>query len=186
MEIEIIKFLQSGANEFWDVFFIVITYMASFFAFLFVTIIFFLMFNKKYTLFMAISFVVCWGINELMKLIFARPRPFNISTEIVKKVNASNYSMPSGHSFAVVFLVGWILYYIFTHTNNKYKKIFSTILGIIIIILVGISRMYLGVHYLSDVIVGFTYGLLCVITTIVLFKKFSSKNKYKGIKKHGN
>lgn len=182
MEIEIIKALQSTSSPFLDGFFRAVTYLGSVFAVLFVILLMFLICNKKYTIFMAICFGVSWGINEIAKLIIKRPRPFTVSTEIIQMVNANNFSMPSGHSFTVAFLACMVLYYIFTHCKNKSVKIITTIGVISAALLVGLSRMYLGVHYLSDVLVGFTFGALSAIMSVILFNFLIKKQK----EKYGN
>lgn len=179
MEIEIVKSVQSIANNFFDVFFRVVTYAGSFFAFLFVVLLFLLFCDKRYTIFMAISFVVFWGMSEIAKLIIARPRPFAVSTDIIQKVSASNFSMPSGHSFAVTFLIGMIVYYLFKNAKSKSVKIISVTVLPILGLLVGLSRIYLGVHFLTDVLAGFTYGIVCAILSIILYKKIISKSNKK-------
>ena len=93
-------------------------------------------------------------INNLIKVIIRRPRPSNML------VSENGYSFPSGHSMASMVLYGYLIYLIYKYINNRWLKIiFITILSLVIL-LIGVSRIYLGVHYASDVICGFIIGFI--------------------------
>jgi undecaprenyl-diphosphatase len=102
--------------------------------------------TKKILLFNAILVV---ALNQLIKLIIARPRPENINL-----IEENGFSFPSGHSMFSLAFYGLLIYYIY---NSNFRKGVKTILIIILsllIIFIPITRIYLGVHYASDVIAG--------------------------------
>lgn len=103
-----------------------------------------------------------------MKYLFKRSRP----GESLWLVKESGYSFPSGHSMIVIFFYGTIIY-LMNKYNFKFKKIFTAIFGTLII-MVPISRIYLGVHYFSDVIGG-----LLLASSLLLFLSIFYDKKIK-------
>lgn len=99
-------------------------------------------------------------INETLKQTMQRPRP-----TVMHLTNAGGYSMPSGHSLTAVVFYGLILMFFASQIKDKKYRYLSYVLLITLISLIGFSRIYLRVHYVSDVIAGFSLGL--VILTIV-------------------
>lgn len=103
-------------------------------------------------------------LNQILKRIVQRPRP----TEY-RLIEENGYSFPSGHSMVSTAFYGFFIYLIFKYVKNKYiKSILITVLSLLII-LIGMSRIYLGVHYTSDVIAGFVISIsyLVIFTSIV-------------------
>ncbi len=98
--------------------------------------------------------LLIWLTNELLKLIFHRARP-----EFLKLTYANNFSFPSGHSMISIAFYGLLLY-IYNKKNlyDGWQKVMVSALISFIILFIGISRIYLGVHYASDVIAGFVGG----------------------------
>ncbi len=99
-------------------------------------------------------------INETLKQTFVRPRPI-----VMHLTHAGGYSMPSGHAMAAMVFYGLILIFFATSVKDKKYRYLSYVLLILLIGLIGFSRVYLRVHYVSDVLAGFALGL--VILTIV-------------------
>ena len=95
-------------------------------------------------------------VNNLIKVIVARERP-----EINPLVIETTYSFPSGHSMISILFFGTLLY-ILNRDNYKYKRVFNIIIPIYILS-VGISRIYLGVHYFSDCITGYLIALIILL-----------------------
>ena len=106
-------------------------------------------------------------INYLLKEMIQRPRP---PIEL-KMVEESSFSFPSGHAMASVAFYGLFIYYIYKYVKNKtIKNIVCTILSVLIF-LVGVSRIYLGVHYASDVLAGYLFSIVYLIIYIMFVLK---------------
>jgi undecaprenyl-diphosphatase len=124
--------------------------------------------HRKAALYLFFSTGIGVGISTLLKIIVARPRP---STELVNVfVRHNDFSFPSTHTtiFAIVF--GFLFYYLTIHNkNNPYNKLIRLLLSILIIS-VGISRIYLGAHWLSDVVGGYLLGFTVLIISLKQFK----------------
>jgi membrane-associated phospholipid phosphatase len=81
----------------------------------------------------------------------------------------TGFSFPSGHATAAMALYGFLLYTIWKHDKHFLKKPFVILLSALIV-LVGVSRLYLGVHYLTDVLVGYAIGLIWLFIGVKLHK----------------
>ena len=128
--------------------------------------LFFIFKNKKYGLLSLVNLIVVVIVNQTLKLIFSRPRPFEWML-----INETGFSFPSGHAMASMGFYGMLIYLIWqTGLSKKAKKIWTALLSLLIL-LVGISRIYLGVHYASDIIAGFTLSLsyLIIATSLVSY-----------------
>lgn len=97
------------------------------------------------------------------KLIFQRPRPIGLGVYL-----EPSFSFPSGHATIAMTLYGFIIYFVWRTEKYWRKKLNALFLGGGIIIVVSFSRLYLGVHYLSDVIGGLLLGILWLIIGISL------------------
>lgn len=108
-----------------------------------------------------IVILVSFAISYLLKEIIDRPRP-----EGTRLISVITKSFPSGHAFSAATFYPLLIYFLF-----KYRFRFRILLSfvcILIILLMGISRVYLGVHYTSDVLAGYCAGLFLVGVTIIL------------------
>ncbi len=98
----------------------------------------------------------------LIKIFINRARPgANIAYYIEK-----SKSFPSGHSAVAIAFFGFATYYLIHHITGKNKKSLVIFCGTLLIMLVGFSRLYLGVHFLSDVLGGFLIGGLWLVAGI--------------------
>ena len=120
----------------------------------------------------------------IIKNIIDRPRP----PLVTSLVNETTYSFPSGHTFVAIAFYGLLVYFIIQSEKSKFLKIISFIIGFILIILVGLSRIYLGAHWPSDVLASFVSGaawLSILITWLKIKNKFiplpKPKNQFKKI-----
>lgn len=123
--------------------------------------------NKKIGVSIISNLAIITVLNQLLKRIVQRPRP----TEF-RIVEESGYSFPSGHSMVSMAFYGYLIYLIYKHVKNKYLKWISIILLSILICSIGISRIYLGVHYTSDVLGGFFISISYLIIYISAVNKF--------------
>lgn len=137
--------------------------------------------HKKDAIMFGFIFLSGVGLNLLLKEIFQRPRPDE------PLIIESLYSFPSGHSMNSFVFYAALTYFVFLHMKNKKVGMLLSLLAGLLVFLIGISRVYLGVHYPSDVIAGFLAGLcwfflvLLVEKTLFffrLFKKYEIEKKY--------
>jgi undecaprenyl-diphosphatase len=99
---------------------------------------------------------------DLLKKFFHRERPLNIAYYTTE----ASFSFPSGHATSAMALMGVLCYFCLINIKNKRARIMLFCLGIIYILLIGLSRIYLGVHFLTDVAAGFILGFLWVLLAI--------------------
>ena len=123
--------------------------------------------NKKIGISILSNLAIVTVLNQLIKRILQRPRP----TEY-RIIEETGYSFPSGHSMISMAFYGYFIYLIYKYVKNKYVKWISIILLSLLICLIGISRIYLGVHYTSDVLGGFLISISYLIIYISAANKF--------------
>ena len=154
---------NSWKCRFLDIIMPVMTYLGSFpFMFIFCTAAFLLSSTMLHTMAIKamISITISTGIGKILKISVTRLRPFiKIPNLNIKKIGIDKYSFPSGHTTGAFSLAVIIALYF-------------PMFGFITIPLaccVGISRMYIGVHYPTDVIVGIFIGTTCSLLTYKFF-----------------
>ena len=118
--------------------------------------------NKKIGICMIINLITITLLQYILKFLIGRPRPVGINL-----IEEKNFSFPSGHSLTAMAFYGFIIYLIY-NSKLKYKNIYILLLGLLIL-LIGLSRVYLGVHYITDVIGGFSFSMfyLIIYTNII-------------------
>ena len=131
--------------------------------------------NKRLGEYLLFSLYTAMSVNGLMKDLICRPRPFlneefsDLRYVKVKGVLvdtehlSSSWSFPSGHSQTAGSIYGSLM-------NGR--RAWAKIAGIVVILLVMVSRVYLGVHYPTDTIVGAVLGLLCAWVCGLLYRRF--------------
>lgn len=128
--------------------------------------------RKKYGIPVIITLVVSYIINFILKNIFSRPRP-----NILRLVNETSYSFPSGHSMINTAIYTTLILIILKNYDKKVKNIVICILFVLLFVLIGISRIYLGVHYLGDVVAGWILGVLVGYVVYIIMNKIERKNR---------
>jgi membrane-associated phospholipid phosphatase len=101
-----------------------------------------------------------------LKVFFNRARPDNPVFEA-----AMGFSFPSGHAMSAVTFYGILIYIVWGHVENKIIRWILTILLLAFIFLIGFSRVYLRVHYASDVLAGFSMGLIWLVLSLWIMNK---------------
>lgn len=146
----------------------VITNLGGAIGILTITVAIFICFkNKKYGYYTVLNLAIVVVMNQVLKFIVQRPRP----TEF-RIIQEGGYSFPSGHSMASMAFYGFLIYLIYHKVENTYLRWgLCTILSLLILT-IGISRIYLGVHYASDVFAGFCLS----ISYLILYTKIIGKN----------
>ncbi len=163
----IYNFIFSLRNNFFDYFFKTITMCANTLTVIIIVIILLLIIKDKYRFILGIDVITTVLSNQALKHIFMRPRPDHL-----RLIKEGGYSYPSGHSMISVALYGFLIYYVYHKVQNKKLKVFLISLLTLLIILIGMSRIYVGVHYPSDVLGGYTLSLLILILVILGVDKY--------------
>ncbi len=130
-------------------------------------ILFILIKNKKIGFSIISNLVIVTILNQLLKNILQRPRPNEF-----RIIEETGYSFPSGHSMVSMAFYGYLIYLIYRYVKNNYLKWTLIVLLSILICTIGISRIYLGVHYTSDVLGGFLISISYLVIYISAVNKF--------------
>ena len=172
MDLDILLWIQQFlVNDFLSPFMVFYTHLGEV-GILWLVIIFGLLVNRKTRvlgILCAISLITEFVINDLiLKNIIARNRPFiDYPFDLLIKI-PSSYSMPSGHS-ASSFAVAMVF---------AFRKEKGSLLMILLASLMAFSRLYLFVHYPSDVIVGIALGTLVAFGVVTLQRKYTFLKEY--------
>ncbi|MDP2137414.1 MAG: phosphatase PAP2 family protein [Candidatus Didemnitutus sp.] len=113
-------------------------------------------------------------LNAALKHLFQRPRPLFDHPLIP----ASGYSFPSGHMMGAVLFYGFMAVAVVTQVNPWRWRALAPLLAFLLVILIGLSRIYLGAHYLSDVLAAAAAGLTWLafsITGVEAFRRYRAR-----------
>ena len=102
-------------------------------------------------------------INQLFKNTICRSRP-----DELRLISQGGYSFPSGHTMITICFYGFLFYYVYKYVKNKYIKTTLLILLSINIISIPLSRIYVGVHYFTDVLGGLLLGS-CILIVVIKY-----------------
>ena len=166
IEINILKTFRGLSNNFLDNLFRVVSFLGEQYFVIAVIFIIFFFFDKKIGYHVMYSVLLGLCLNNSIKGLIKRPRPWVVDSTYepasIAKPTATGYSFPSGHTQNITTLL--------TSVSLEFKKKIIIISSIIIICLVGFSRILLGVHYPTDVLVGLLTGLLTAFSGYLITK----------------
>lgn len=132
----------------------------------------FLLIRKKLAIFCLINIILNNLLNNGLKFLMMRIRP-----NILRLIEIGGYSFPSGHAMISMAFYGLLIYFVYRLKYFKNIKILLYCVFVLIILLVGISRIYLGVHYASDVIGGYLASLAYLFVLISTIEKYDLLNQ---------
>lgn len=112
-------------------------------------------YDKTLGLRLLILISVCAAFNVILKLLFHAPRPYWISPEVKAFASEPSFGMPSAAAQVSLSFLGYI--------GIWFKKTWVWIICIVLILLVAIARMYLGVHFLADILTGWFFALIVLL-----------------------
>lgn len=165
MDYEIVRLIQSIRNPFFDWFFYIVTQLGDQYVFILVAVILYWTVDKKFAHKFVFAFIISAAVNSSLKEMFKRVRPFYLSgIESEAHWQTDGYSFPSGHAQAA-----GVLGYTGLAAYKRYGFKFLRYISLFIMIFVPISRIYLGQHYLTDVLVGLllAYGIAALMFKLV-------------------
>lgn len=116
---------------------------------------------------------VILGANILfvtLKQLFHRARP-----DLHRLAEASNYSFPSGHATMAFALYGVLTFLLWRHISTRFGRTILIILSVFMILAIGISRIYLGVHYPSDIIAGYFISAFWLTFAIGFYQRYKER-----------
>ena len=167
-ELDVLLFLQNIRTDLLNVIFEGITMLGEEVLMVLLIAVLYFCIDKKFAQKLFFATITSLGVNGIIKNLVRFPRPFATGKIIcVREDTATGYSFPSGHTQTFATMS--------TTIANKLKKPLITFLVGILIVLVAVSRMYLGAHYPSDVVVGAMLGVVLALIGSKLFDKFQNK-----------
>ena len=169
----IINFIEQMRMPFLTLFFKSITYLGEWAVVLpialLVSAILILKRKKKQDAILAFISLGGLSVAFLLKNIVHRARP------LAGLINETSFSFPSAHAVISVVFYGFIIYLLLPKIKNKKLKALKIFIASLLVLLIGFSRLYLGVHYLSDVLVGYIIGAIWLLLGIYGIKLINRK-----------
>lgn len=121
-------------------------------------------------------------LNRIIKLIAERPRP----DEMYHLIEEGGFSFASGHAITSMFVYGMLIYLVRTNVRNRTIANVLTVVLLIPAFCIGISRIYLGVHYPTDVLAGWCLGIATIVAAVEITEKVESRKKKGAINSSGD
>jgi membrane-associated phospholipid phosphatase len=149
--VELIQWLEAYRTPALTLFVLIVTDVGSTVGYLLMLPVIWWGFSWKVGARIFVALVLSVYINSLVKEVFALPRPFHYSPDLVNLRTPDDFSFPSGHAQQAALFWGLLALH--------FRKRWFTALAVLMILLIGFSRVYLGVHFPSDVVVGWTLGV---------------------------
>lgn len=160
--VELIQWLEAYRTPVLTGFFLVVTDIGSTVGYLLMLPIIWWGFSWKLGARIFVALVLSVYINSLIKDVVALPRPFVYADDVVSLRTPEEFSFPSGHAQQAALFWGLVALHL--------RKRWFTALAAVIVLLIGFSRVYLGVHFPSDVVVGWALGAALALAYARWFK----------------
>ncbi|MCQ4637473.1 phosphatase PAP2 family protein [Anaerovorax odorimutans] len=125
----------------------------------------------RYGIPVSVGAITVTALNKIIKVIFQRPRP-DVSLHLIEQ---GGYSFTSGHSITSMVVFGMLIYLVRRYVKDKKKANLLTVLLAIPWIFIGLSRIYMGVHFPTDVLGGWCLGLAILMILIFMEEKYTKK-----------
>ena len=169
---EVYDIIISIRSSFFDTYFTGITRFGNTVMVVLIVSMFILATRNKYGIFLAISAIDSLLLNTIVKLIIQRPRPQGL-----RLISQGGYSFPSGHAMTITSFGLLLIFFLWQSKLSKSKKILGSLFLGLLILLVCLSRVYLGVHYASDILAGFLLGSAFSLFCFLFLLLFSGVRK---------
>ncbi|WP_264230077.1 phosphatase PAP2 family protein [Acholeplasma laidlawii] len=156
-ELDIIRFIQGIRNPFLDTLMELLTELGDQLVFIAIALVIYWFFNKRVAFKLVFVFISSAIVNELLKGIIARNRPYVEDPSLGVGTLTHGYSFPSGHAQNTG-VITTVLYQNYSKKSNWLKWVLLAAL-----IIVPFTRMYLGQHYLTDVLAGLALGIVIAL-----------------------
>jgi len=171
-----VEFLADHRNIYLTHFLHAISYSGTAYFYFFFTMLVYVAWDKRLAVRIAVLLLLTMAFNDLLKIFIKNPRPFIADGTYKKKwavppfeakALALEYSTPSGHAMGSAAFCT----YLFALIRNRFIR-----LGLVVlVVLIGVSRPYLGVHYVEDVLLGWTLGLLFGLIAIRYTERLANR-----------
>ena len=160
----IYNYIFSFRSDFLDTFFKTITKFGNTITVIVFVLVLVIALERKSMWQLLISVITTVLTNQLLKHTIRRIRPDHL-----RLIKESGFSFPSGHSMISIALYGTLIYLVYKYIKNKLIKVLLIVSLIILILGIGMSRIYLGVHYPSDILGGYfiTIPIIILVVTII-------------------
>ena len=166
----VIDFFTNARTDFLTVIMKTFSFIGSFYGISVIILLFYILKKDNVSKLLLKHTIIITILNNILKFIFQRERP------PFPMVKENSFSFPSGHSMIGTFVFGFFVIYIIKNKNlSILKKLILSIICILLCIGIIVSRLYLGVHYFTDVLAGALLSLLYLISihekiNIIIFK----------------
>jgi membrane-associated phospholipid phosphatase len=165
--IDLIRFLADARTDFLTAVSLFFTFLGEVEGYVLVISLIYVAYDKKLAFRLSVLTLITMSLNHLLKMLVMNPRPFITEGSYAEKWAvspakieelATEYSTPSGHAMA-----GSGFYsYLYASVHNRHVRIAC----VLVILLTGLSRPYLGVHYLEDVLIGWVLGISIALVSV--------------------